>query len=109
MPHFCERDSSGTTRASAKRGAGDGADSPTRAAEGGEAARPNFYSSEGIFFYFFCGFLLFWNNICKNIQINAYFCFTLYYFFTQHNFPQDYEDMVSNSFRLHGVICFWRG
>jgi hypothetical protein len=31
----CERDSSGTTRASAKRGAGDGADSPTRAKRSG--------------------------------------------------------------------------
>jgi hypothetical protein len=36
-----ERDSSGTTRITAKRWAGDGADSPTQAAEGGEAARPN--------------------------------------------------------------------
>jgi hypothetical protein len=45
----CERDSSGTTRRGgacprpcAKRTKGDGADSPTRAHEVREAARPNF-------------------------------------------------------------------
>jgi hypothetical protein len=37
---FCERDSSGTTVATRKRREGDGADSPTRAAKGSEAARP---------------------------------------------------------------------
>jgi hypothetical protein len=37
---FCERDSSGTTEAGNAR-EGDGADSPTQAAVGGEAARPN--------------------------------------------------------------------
>ena len=39
-----ERDSSGTTRARAKHGAGDGADSPTRVGSKAarEAARPNY-------------------------------------------------------------------
>jgi hypothetical protein len=40
---FCERDSSGTTEANdceAGRREGDGADSPTRAPKGREAARP---------------------------------------------------------------------
>jgi hypothetical protein len=43
---FCERDSSGTTRHDAKRRAGDGADSPTRAPVGREAARPRNFASQ---------------------------------------------------------------
>jgi hypothetical protein len=38
---FCERDSSGTTRNRVKRGAGDGADSPTRAGLAPRSGSPN--------------------------------------------------------------------
>jgi hypothetical protein len=54
---FCERDSSGTTEPTQRGGEGDGADSPTRAGETREAARPQkkiIYLGENIIWHFRC-------------------------------------------------------